>query len=90
MKETIYEKYIKDSMENFLSSLEYSPGIKYSNKHWQVMELPKATVFLYAAYLDTRKDFSQINFIQKYFFYRTLLPVIRIMAFVKGEIQEKK
>ena len=29
--------------------------IKYSNKHWQVMELPRATVFLYAAYLDTRE-----------------------------------
>lgn len=46
--------------------------IKYSNKHWQVMELPRATLFLYAAYLDTR----------------IVLPVIRIMASVKGKIQE--
>ena len=65
------------------------PNIKYSNKHWQVMELPRATLFLYAAYLDTREDFIQINSIQKYFFTvffynRTVLPVIRIMAFVRG------
>ena len=35
--------------------------IKYSNEHWQVMELPRATVFLYAAYLDTREVFIKIN-----------------------------
>ena len=31
------------------------PDIQYSNRQWQVMRLPRATVFLYAAYLDTRK-----------------------------------
>ena len=35
--------------------------IKYSNKHWQIMELPEFTVFLYAAYLDTREDYIQTN-----------------------------
>ena len=39
--------------------------IKYSNKHWQVMRLPEVTVFLYAAYLDTRQNSIQINSIQK-------------------------
>ena len=29
--------------------------IKYSNLHWQVMELPGTTVFLFAAYFDTRE-----------------------------------
>ena len=27
--------------------------IKYSNRHWQLMELPESTVFLFSAYLDT-------------------------------------
>ena len=35
--------------------------IKYSNEHWQVMELPRATVFLYAAYLDTREVFIKTS-----------------------------
>ena len=66
------------------------PDIQYSNRQWQVMRLPRATVFLYAAYLDTRKV-CQLRMFLKYFFYRIVLPVIRIMAFVKGEkIQEKK
>ena len=41
--------------------------IKYSNKHWQVMRLPEVTVFLYAAYLDTRQNSIQINSIQNSF-----------------------
>ena len=30
-------------------------NIKYNNKHWQLMELPGTTLYLYAAYFDSRK-----------------------------------
>ena len=30
--------------------------IEYTNKLWQVLQLPGTTIYLYAAYFDTRKD----------------------------------
>ena len=42
--------------------------IKYSNKHWQVMELPGATVYLYAAYFDTREVYHENYKTVKYAF----------------------
>ena len=54
------------------------------------MELPGTTIYLYAAYLDTRKV-CHLNI--NYFLFLQLrieLPVIRIIAFVRGEtIQER-
>ena len=65
-------------------------NIKYNNKHWQLMELPGTTLYLYAAYFDSRKFVIKMNKILKYFC-RIVLPVIRVMIMVKGEtFQEKK
>ena len=30
--------------------------MKYTNKLWQVLQLPGTTIYLYAAYFDTRKE----------------------------------
>ena len=38
--------------------------MKFTNKHWQIMELPGTKVYLYAAYFDTRKLLMSLKLIK--------------------------
>ena len=73
--------------------------LKFNNKYWQVKEAGNVTIFLYAAYFDTRNRISFGKLFDNLFFFINYLqmntkknrknplmaPVIRILTMIKAE-----
>ena len=72
--------------------------LKFNNKYWQVKEAGNVTIFLYAAYFDTRNRISFDELSDKLFFDKLssneykknrknplMAPVIRILTMIKAK-----